>query len=99
MHPPLVFNNNDNVIQTTCQKRLGIILDTRLSFEKHLETVLCKINKTIGLIRKLQNLLPRTALITLYKAFVRPHLDYGDIIYDQAHNASFHRGLFNTMSA
>ena len=55
--------------------------------------MLCKINKTIGLIRKLQNLLPRTALITLYKAFVRPHLDYGDIIYDQAHNASFHQKL------
>ena len=64
-----------------------------MSFEKHLETVLCKINKTIGLIRKLQNLLPRTALITLYKAFVRPHLDYGNIIYDQAHNASFHQKL------
>ena len=92
LHPLLVFNNN-NVIQTTSQKHLGIILDTRLSFEKHLETVLCKINKTIGLIRKLQNLLPRTALITLYKAFVRPHLDYGDIIYDQAHNTSFHQKL------
>ena len=91
-HASLIFNNN-NVIQTTSQKHLGIILDTRLSFEKHLETVLCKINKTIGLIRKLQNLLPRTALITLYKAFVRPHLDYGDIIYDQAHNASFHQKL------
>ena len=95
-HTPLVFNDN-NVIQTIFQKHLGIILDTLLSFEKHLETVLCKINKTIGLIRKLQNLLPRTALITLYKAFVRPHLDYGDIIYDQVHNASFHQSLFNTM--
>ena len=56
-HPPLVFNNN-KVIQTTSQKHLGIILDTRLFFEKHLETVLCKINKAIGLVRKLQNLLP-----------------------------------------
>ena len=44
LRPPPVFNNN--VIQTTSQKHLGIILDTRLSFEKHLETVLCKINKT-----------------------------------------------------
>ena len=38
-HPPLVFNNN-NVIQTKSQEHLGIILDTRLSFEKHLGTVL-----------------------------------------------------------
>ena len=47
----------------------------------------------IGLIRKLQNLLPRTALITLYKTFVCPHLDYDDIIYDQAHDVSFHQKL------
>ena len=55
--------------------------------------MLCKINKTIGLIRKLQNLLPRIALITLRKVFVCAHLDYGDIIYDQAQNASFHQKL------
>ena len=54
--------------------------------------MLCKLNKTIGLIHKLQNLLPRTALITLYKAFVFPH-DYGDILYDQAHNPLFHQKL------
>ena len=91
-HPPLIFNNN-NIMQAASHKHLGIILDTRLSFEKHLETVLYKTNKTIGLIRKLQNLLPRSALVTLYKAFVRPHLDYGDILYDQARNESFHLKL------
>ena len=55
--------------------------------------MLCKINKNIGLIRKLQNLLPRTALITLYKVFVCPHFDYADILYDRAHNVSFHQKL------
>ena len=44
-------------------------------------------------LRKLQNLLPREALITIYKAFVRPHLDYGDVLFDQAFNASFHEKL------
>ena len=55
--------------------------------------VTTKINKTIGLLRKLQNLLPRTALITIYKAFVRHHLDYGDILYDQAFNFSLQQKL------
>ena len=90
LHPPLVLNNN-NVAQVTAQKYLGIILDTWLSFEKHLQTVLCKINKTISLICKLQNLLPGTALITLYKNVVRLYLDYGCVIFDQAHNTSFHQ--------
>ena len=43
--------------------------------------------------RKLQNLLPRKSLITVYNSFIRPYLDYGEIIYDQAYNASFQRKL------
>ena len=52
-----------------------------------------KISKTLGLLRKLHNLLPRSALITIYKAFDKPYLDYGDILYDQAYNMSFHHKL------
>ena len=37
--------------------------------------------KGIGIIRKLSNVLPRKPLITIYKSFVRPQLDYGDLIY------------------
>ena len=52
-----------------------------------------KINKTISLLRKLQNKLPRGPLVTIYKSFVRPHLDYGNILYDQAFNNSFHEQI------
>ena len=55
--------------------------------------ILNKVNKTIGLLRKLQNILPRSTLLTIYKSFIRRHLDYGDIIYDQAYNASFRQKL------
>ena len=43
----------------------------------------------MGLLRKLSNLLPRQTLVTIYKAFVRPYLDYGDVFYNQAFNNSF----------
>ena len=52
-----------------------------------------KLNKTIGILRKLRNLLPRTTLITIYKALVRSHLNSGDILYDQAFNLSLHQKL------
>ena len=68
-------------------------LDRKLNFEEHLSKVESKVNKTIGIIRKLQNVLPRSALITIYKSFIRPHLDYGDIKYDKAFNESFHAKL------
>ena len=63
-----------------------------LSYD-HLKMVSGKICETIGLPLKLQNLLPRAALITIYKAFIRPHLDYGNILYDQVYNVSFHQKL------
>ena len=91
-HPPLVFNNA-NVTQSIYQKHLGIILDSKLTFENHINMVTTKISKTIGLLRKAPNLLPRTTLITTYKASVRPHLDYGDTLYDQAFNLSFQQKL------
>ena len=33
--------------------------------------------------------IPRSALLTIYKTFVCPHLYYGVIMYDQPSNASF----------
>ena len=37
--------------------------------------------------------MPRSSLLTIYNSFIRPYLDYGDIIYDQAYNASFRQKL------
>ena len=70
-----------------------MILDTKLDFSLHLKNAQNKVNKTIGLLRKLLDTLPRTSLITIFKSFIRPHLDYGDIIYDRAYNTSFHQNI------
>ena len=79
LHP--TFNNN-NVPETDSQKNLDVVLDNCLSFDDHLKMILNKINKTIGLLHKLHNILRRSVLLTIYKSLIRPHLDYGDIIYD-----------------
>ena len=64
------------------QKHLGLTLDEKLNFKYHLKENCVKFNNGIGIIKKLQNRLPRRALLTIYKSFVRPHINYGDIIYD-----------------
>ena len=48
-----------------------------------------KASKRIGVIKKLFKSLPRNALLIVDKSFVRPHLDYGDIVYDRPNNESF----------
>ena len=84
-----LYSNDSSVKETCTQKHLGILLDFRLDFKEHWQSLLRKVNKTVALLRKFQNILRRSALLTIYKCFVRTHLDYGDIIYDQAFNNSF----------
>ena len=38
-------------------------------------------------------MLPRKALLTIYKSFICSHFDYGGVIYDQLYNHSFHAKL------
>ena len=72
-HPTLIFNDN-SVHQVVLQKHLGMFLDCKLNFEEHLKTIANKINKTIGLLCKFQNFLPRKSLLTIYKSFIRSPL-------------------------
>ena len=60
----------NNVSQVNFQTHLGVILDAKLTFEEHLKNVFNKTNKTIGLLKKLSNLLPRQVLVTIYKTFI-----------------------------
>ena len=69
---------NDNLF-----KPLGLFLDEKLSFFKHIDVNIKKATVGINLTRKLNLLLPRSTLLINCKCFIRPYLDYGDVIYDQ----------------
>ena len=68
-HPPLYLNPN-LVKSSSTHKHLGTVLKANFDFSLHLKNVQNKVNKTIGLLRKLQHTLPRTLLNfqIIYKA-------------------------------
>ena len=68
---------------------LGLILDEKLNFKLHVDSAISKVNKGISVIKKLRHTLPRKSLIAIYKIFLRPLIDYDDIIYDQPNKDSF----------
>ena len=47
----------------------------------------------ISIFSVVDNILPRAPSVAIYKSFIRLHLDYGDILYDQMLNNSFHEKL------
>ena len=86
---PTIFFNETPVAHTSCQKHLRMHLGEKLKFNTHIKEEIAKANKGIGIIRKLAHVLPSKSFLTIYKSFLRLHIDYGDIIYDQPNNDSF----------
>ena len=68
-------------MQVIKHKHLGLVLDSKLSFSTHIKAAISKTRKGIGMLRFLSSYLPRNTLNELYKLYIRPHLDYGDVIY------------------
>ena len=64
-----------------------------LIFDMHIKTIVAKVNETIGLLRLFQWVLLRSSLAVIYKSFVRLHLDFGDIFFDQTFRNSFHQRM------
>ena len=79
-HPVILFNGMP-VMKVDEHKHLGITLDRTLSFSAHIKAAISKTRKGIGMLRFLSKYLPRHTLNKLYKLYVRPHFDYGDVIY------------------
>ena len=62
-------------------KHLGLILDSKMNFTEHIDSKIAKANQGIGIIKRLYYYLPRKALLQIFKSFIRPHLEYCDVIY------------------
>ena len=91
---PLPLDFNDNTVQTVdMHNHLGLSLDKKLDFNIHIKNKINKCNKIIGIMERLSLSISRDSLPTLYKLFVRPHLDYANIIYDKPGNVNFESKL------
>ena len=76
-YPPILFNNLP-VTRVQFHRHLGLTLDSQLNFNEHICSTLSIVDKLTAVLQKLQTVLPRHSLSTIYNAFIRPHLDYCD---------------------
>ena len=82
IHPSLILNGKD-VSRFESHKRLS------LNFDMHLKGKFSIINNGIALLRILRHSIPRKPLLSIYKTFLRPHLDCCDVIYEKPHDKKF----------
>ena len=79
-HPNIFFNKTP-FTKVKEHKHLGIMFESNLPFSARIKLAISKPRKGMGLLTCLSRYLPWRILSELYKLYVRPHLDYGDVIY------------------
>ena len=79
IHPLLNFNGIP-VARKSFTKHLGLFLDESLSFHKHIKEKVSKAMNGISILKFLSKFVSKEILNLSYKLYVRPHLDYGDVI-------------------
>ena len=74
-------------------KYLGVLIDYKLSWNNHIDTILLKISRTVGLLSKLQHFVPFSTLISIYHSLRAPYLRYGVIAWGQASKSQLNKLL------
>ena len=86
--PNIIYNGN-TMQKSANQKHLGLILNEKLTFNDHITSKLITVNKLKSTLSKNYNYMPRDSHVTIYKSFIRPHLDYEGVIFDKSSNELF----------
>ena len=80
--------NNATLKKSSEVKYLGVLLDKKLDFKKHINSVAAKLTTFTGLFYKLRFTLSIKQLVLVYKSFVQPVIQYGVLIYGTANKTS-----------
>ena len=80
-HPPLVMNQKQ-IEEVNSHKHLGVVLSDDCTWHDHLDYIKCKAWNRINVMRKLKFKLDRRSLQIIYFTFIRPLLEYADVVWD-----------------
>jgi len=86
-----IFLCNRPLKQVAVVRYLGFQLDQNLNWKAHGDQVAARVSRGLGLIRRLRNQLPHSALLTLYHSIVMPYISYGCVIWAGGFYTNFKR--------
>ena len=58
------------------EKDLGVIIDSKLTFTKHINSKMKIANRNLGLIFRTFTYIDKDIFLNLFKSLVRPHVEY-----------------------
>ncbi|PJE77770.1 hypothetical protein CI610_03303 [invertebrate metagenome] len=86
-HPPVTFQNRQ-ITDTAVHKHLGLTLQEDATWKEHILNIYRKAYSRLNILRYIKFKVNRKSLIKIYTAFIRPILEYADIIWDNCTHQS-----------
>ena len=77
----VLWNNTAGLMTDAVAKDLGVFIDNKLNFEKHINYCINKANRVMGIVRKTFDFLDQESFLYLFKGLVRPHLEYASSVW------------------
>ena len=67
--------NKVNIERKTEARFLGVIVDEKLKWSKHIQTVKSKMSKYLGVMYELKHTIPLQARLLIYLSFIQSHFN------------------------
>ena len=67
-------------------KYLGVMININLAWHDHIQFIKSKINKKLGLLKRIKNYLPLHSRILFYNSYILRNFDYADIVWGDRRN-------------
>ena len=88
-----VFVNGKQLSNVDCATLLGVKIDSKLSFDEHIEKVCKKLVSRIAILRKIRACLPLKQRLQFYNSIIRPVMSYANVIWANCDKESVYRVL------
>ena len=83
--------NDCKIKQANCVKYLGVFLDDKLTWKKHIKLIETKLSADSGAINKLRKYIPQKALLSMFYSLVYSHLQYAIICGGNSSKTTKHK--------
>ena len=80
--------DNMDLDEVSSFKYLGIVINNRLTWQDHVDQMFSKINKKLGLLKRIRYCLPLDARLLFFNSYVLPLFDYADIVWGDRGNST-----------
>ena len=86
-----LYAGADEIIRNECCKFLGIIIDDKLGWLDHINSINIKLSRSLYILNSVKNMLPNYILRKLYFTMVQPYLTYGIILWGSTYQSYLKR--------